>query len=616
MSVNTSTNTRLKFLIIFLATSLGGVALFGYIVIDTLSTNHERAYLKSMIPLLGHELYQVQDVIPTLLSTPDEVPGTIGSILPGMHFVVEQEEILSFSYPDINNRNEFQWLLNTENPEGYRTIDNDSYIWVSTQKDELTIYAVLKQDANNLDIYSEISTTIIAAVLIIIWFSFWASMYIGKLISALAVQKSAIDNKNRALKQSLATLEEQTKELKHARDLATQANKAKSAFLANMSHELRTPLNGILGYSELLLEDVKDSNSPMVEDLSRILQSGKHLLQLINDVLDLSKIEAGKLENYIESFNLHQTMQDAITSISPLVEQENNNIVLHCSASLGDIESDITKVRQIIFNLVSNANKFTSNGTISVNINRIIEDEKELIEMAVKDTGIGMDQAQIEKLFQPFSQADSATTRKYGGTGLGLTISRHLAELLGGTIWVESEVGRGSSFYVHIPTKTERSPLQPSDHIKIGPKVDPEKVRQRYQDISTGSGRSKVSSILVIDDDAYVRDLMERYLTQQGFYTYTAVSADEGMMLAEKLRPDIITVDIMMPEKDGWQALTELKSHKDLCDIPVIILTLAGNRELGLSLGAADHIDKPIDWAVLLDSIRTNLRSDETDENE
>ena len=255
-----------------------------------------------------------------------------------------------------------------------------------------------------------------------------------------------------SLAEKLREAEIREKELAEARAAAEDANKAKSLFLANMSHELRTPLNAIIGYSEMLIEDAEDFHQPeCVPDLEKILLAGKHLLTLINEVLDISKVEAGKMELYLESFDVTALVQETISTIQPLVEQNANRLSVRCPENLGSMYADVTKIRQMLFNLLSNACKFTEHGSISLTVTRQQKAQGDWFTFEISDTGIGMTREQITKLFQAFTQADSSTTRKFGGTGLGLAISKRFCQMMGGDITIESEYGQGATFTLNLP---------------------------------------------------------------------------------------------------------------------------------------------------------------------
>ncbi|MBO9609126.1 MAG: response regulator [Paenibacillaceae bacterium] len=382
----------------------------------------------------------------------------------------------------------------------------------------------------------------------------------------------------RLLNENLEQLvKERTAQLEQAHDEAIKANMTKSQFLANMSHELRTPLNAIIGYSEMLAEEAEElGEQTFTEDLGKIRNAGKHLLSLINDILDISKIEAGKMEIHLETFDLSGLIQDVITTVKPLTDKNGNT--LETQLEQGEMTTDVTKLRQILINLLSNASKFTQEGTISLDVYREFRNQRAGYSFRVKDTGIGMTKDQVEKLFQPFTQADSSTTRKYGGTGLGLAISRSFCDLMGGSIQVESETGAGSVFTCWLPSSIEEE-LSESEN--------------RTTDQEYREDNSKIS-ILLIDDEPFNHQLMKRYLAKEGWTLAFASSGQEGLQLAKKLRPKVICLDILMPGMDGWTVLTAIKSDSELQNIPVVIWSMINDNHLGYALGASEFLTKPI----------------------
>ena len=373
-------------------------------------------------------------------------------------------------------------------------------------------------------------------------------------------------------------------ELMRAKEAAETASRTKSQFLANMSHELRTPLNAIIGYSEMLQEEAQeDGLDNFTPDLKKINGAGKHLLALINDILDLSKIEAGKMDLYLEDFEVNAMIRDVSATIQTLVGRKNNQLVVDCPANIGIIRADLTKVRQALFNLLSNAAKFTENGTITLHVRRVSENDSDHLTFAVTDTGIGMTPEQMGRLFEAFSQADASTTRKFGGTGLGLAITRRFARMMGGDVLVESAPGEGSTFTLTLPAV-------------VAPAVgDVTAAGEPAASEPAAAGGEAGDTVLVIDDDPAARDLMFRFLTKEGFRPETASTGEEGLRLAKALHPVAITCDVMMPGMDGWAVLQALKADPDLCDIPVIMLTMVDDKNLGYALGATDYLTKPLD---------------------
>jgi CheY-like chemotaxis protein len=357
-----------------------------------------------------------------------------------------------------------------------------------------------------------------------------------------------------------------------------------------MSHELRTPLNAIIGYSEMLEEDAQASGQKeFVSDLQKIRSSGKHLLGLINDVLDLSKVEAGKMKLFLETFDVASLIEEVVATATPLVEKNGNRLEVRCAEDVGQIREDITKVRQVLLNLLSNAAKFTEKGTVSLEVVREVDVTGSWVVFRVRDTGIGMTPEQTAKLFQAFTQADGSTQRKYGGTGLGLALSRKFCVMMGGDINVVSEAGKGSTFIVRLPGDIEnydgeatsirmRLPVTRHDHARETGKVAP-----------TG----KV--LLVIDEDPAVRQMMERLAGREGYELLAAATGEEGLKLARERKPDLITLEVVMPGIDGWTVLKSLKADPQLSGVPVVMVSISDDRDRGLAMGAADYLVKPVD---------------------
>ena len=369
------------------------------------------------------------------------------------------------------------------------------------------------------------------------------------------------------------------------------ASQLKSQFLANMSHELRTPLNAIIGVTEMLHEDAVDlKRDDDLEPLDRVLRAAKHLLALINDILDLSKIEAGKIDIHVEKFAIEPLVKDVVQTIATMATKNGNKLVIECAADIGVMNADQTRIRQALLNLASNATKFTEKGTVTISARRGVVDGREWVTMAVADTGIGLTPEQMDKLFQDFVQADASITRKYGGTGLGLAISRRFCQMMGGDITVASEAGKGSTFTIRLPTDNT------VPHNAAVPKAAP-----ITQAIAAPAG---AATILVIDDDQTVREVMERFLAREGFAVVTASGGVEGLKLAREVHPAAITLDVMMPDVDGWTVLAAIKGDPELADIPVILISILDEKNRGYALGATDYMVKPVNREQLSGALR------------
>jgi signal transduction histidine kinase/CheY-like chemotaxis protein len=366
------------------------------------------------------------------------------------------------------------------------------------------------------------------------------------------------------------------------------ASRHKSQFLANMSHELRTPLNAIIGLTEMMVADApRFGTEKAAEPLRRVHRAGTHLLGLINQILDLSKIEAGKLELNIESVPLAPLIDEVVGTARSLAEQNKNRLVVAYPKDVGRLRVDPMRLRQILLNLLSNACKFTKEGEVSLSAARTAMGERDWIEFTVSDTGIGMTADQLNKIFEEFSQGDSSTARRYGGTGLGLAITRQLCRLLGGDVSVTSEIGKGSTFVVRLPAGASQ----------LAPQFE-----RALSDIDLAARRG--NCVLVIDDDATARELIANHLKQAGYDVVTAAGGLEGLKTAKEIRPIAITLDVMMPDLDGWAVLAALRQDADLADIPVIMATILDEHRHGMALGAAGYVTKPIERERLVNLVQ------------
>jgi len=407
-----------------------------------------------------------------------------------------------------------------------------------------------------------------------------------------------------------AELEEANGKLDVAFKQAEAASLAKDVFVANMSHELRQPLNIITGFTQVLIEEAGDFGAnAIVPDLNKILTAANHLLELINDILDLAKIAAGRMELSLGDFDLGKLVSDVNVLIGPLATVNKNRFRIEVPTDLGTMKADERRVRQILINLLSNAFKFTSEGEVALIVRSFKESGRAWVQFRIRDTGKGMSAEQLDRLFQRFYQADSSTTREQAGTGLGLTITQSFCELMGGQpVHVISEEGKGSEFIVTLPRIVEKIRPNSAKRSESSISLPPLALSEGPSEPATTGG-----TVLVIEDDPMIRELMARFLGKEGFLVVLATNGDEGLRMAQKLQPNVITLDVMMPGLDGWSVLASLKTHELTCDIPVVMLTIADDRGRGFALGAADYLTKPIDWQRLGAILRKFISADRHD---
>ena len=394
-----------------------------------------------------------------------------------------------------------------------------------------------------------------------------------------------------------ALINARTSEMEKARDEAIDAKGETSRFFANMSHELRTPLNAILGYGEMLAEDCEDLGyDDLLPDLKKITSAGTHLLSLINNILDISKIESGKMELYITSFEIEDVV-DVIKDISaPLVSKNNNAFQCNIQDGIGAMRQDETKLRQCLSNLLSNAAKFTEAGTVTLEVDASLEKEIEMVSFKVIDTGEGMSEEGVGKVFEVYTQAERSTSAKHGGTGLGLPLSREMAQMMGGDITLTSELGVGSVFTLKLPRDCHQDEHEVSDSVLEGIDDD-EKL------------------VVLIDDDVTMHDLIKRTLNKIGLTLVGAPDSEKGMQMVRETKPKLLLLDVLMPGRDGWSILRECKSDPELKDMPVIMVSQLNQDTLANSLGADDYITKPIDRELFLKTIKNILGDGDTDNN-
>ena len=387
-------------------------------------------------------------------------------------------------------------------------------------------------------------------------------------------------------------IDARTSEMETARDEARDASDQKTKFFANMSHELRTPLNAILGYGEMLYEDCEDLGyDDLLPDLKKITSSGTHLLSLINNILDLSKIEAGKMELFVTSFEIENMIQTIKDVSEPLAAKNDNGFVINLDGAMGSMSQDETKLRQCLTNFLSNGFKFTKNGTVTLDVKARIVDDVEFVDFAVIDTGAGMSPEGVAKVFEEYTQAERSTSANYGGTGLGLPISKKFAEIMGGDVIVTSEEGVGSVFTMSVPREC--------------PEYNEDEVEGSVINLD-----DQDNLVVLVDDDVAMHDLIKRTISKLNLTLLGATNSEKGMELIREVKPKLILLDVLMPGRDGWSLLKECKTDQELKDIPVIMISQLNQSNLASSLGANDYLTKPIDRTHFINTLKRILGTD------
>ncbi len=438
----------------------------------------------------------------------------------------------------------------------------------------------------------------------------------NNVIGTVGVSKDITEKKR--YEEELMALNERLEEkvLERTRELETlnkdleKTNKLKSQFIANMSHELRTPLNSIIGFSESLLHlPVGEMNEKQKRYVGNIFASGNHLLQLINNILDIAKIEAGRLALYCEEFPVGPVIEETISIVDMLARKK--DISLHCEIDdgVGSVVADRIKFKQMLYNLLSNAIKFTPEKGVVHLKSRPLEQfdafkpgmkqfSEKLIHISVRDTGIGIRPQDMERIFDEFEQADSSYTKEHEGTGIGLSLTKKLVEMHGGYIWAESEVGKGSTFNFIMPVSQSKVAA-----VSGGPRLvnEAEASDLPMTDLSLATGAR--NTILIVEDDMATAELLMLQLKEAGYYAAHARNGTEAVDRAVELRPFAIILDIMLPGRDGWEVLQDIKALRETGDIPVIIYSIVENKELGFALGATDYLTKPVDRKVLISKL-------------
>jgi signal transduction histidine kinase/CheY-like chemotaxis protein len=443
---------------------------------------------------------------------------------------------------------------------------------------------------------------------------FMMAIYYANIIDSQSGLMQEID-RHRATMEALTTSKEE----------AEAANGAKSEFLAKMSHELRTPLNAVIGYSEIMLEDAEiDGRGEQIADLQKISAAGKHLLSMVNDILDISKIEAGKMELYLERMSLDRFIDEIEFTGRPMVVKNSNQFVIERPANLGTIDADATKLRQAVLNLLSNAAKFTQNGKVTISFDRQWREGCEWVIIKVTDTGVGISEENQKKLFANFQQANPAIAAKFGGTGLGLSLSQTLCKLMKGAITVTSVQGVGSCFTISLPAVqvggnvmeriAERKPFSSKGISQNGAVVPATSPDMTDDDMSAeelamitpapmAKSANSEKTVVVIDDDHSILELAERILTKEGYKTVLIDNGQLGLQIVRATKPDYVILDIMLPGSDGWALLNQIKRDRDCNNVKVLMLSVLDERQRADKDGADGFISKPLDRDIVMQVI-------------
>ncbi|MEQ8402217.1 MAG: ATP-binding protein [Roseitalea porphyridii] len=440
-----------------------------------------------------------------------------------------------------------------------------------------------------------------------------ASLYIFFMASYYA---SVVDSQSELVKE-IARHQETMDDLKTAKEEAERANGAKSEFLAKMSHELRTPLNAVLGYSEILLEDAElDGNGEQIADLQKISAAGKHLLAMVNDILDISKIEAGKTELYLEDIDLDQLVEEIEVTARPLAAKNTNVFEVIKHGELGTAHLDLTKLRQATFNLLSNAAKFCQNGKITLEARKVERDGVEMIDLSVRDTGVGISEEALASLFQNFTQAHASINAKFGGTGLGLSLSKNLCRLMGGDITAESVLGEGSNFTITLPMRArmpdapEMSEAQVDDTLREAAN-ELRHLNEADKALSSGAeGTRTKRTVLVVDDDPEYLEIMDRMLRKEGLSPILSTDPASALHLARAVRPALMLFDVLMPEVDGWQLVRTMKNDPITANVPVVMVSIMDDPKSNAPQLADGFMSKPVDSAKLRKTLDAHLAKD------